>query len=146
MNAIWIITSSALVAAIAVSVLVARRGRRATAQVRHIRIHGGYLPPEVHVRAGEPARLVFRREEHAPCSEYVVFPDFGISVMLPPFEDVPVDLPPGEPGEHVFTCKLDVFRGKVVVDDRQGDHAASSRPRTPMLEGGSDERHGPYAS
>ena len=85
--------------------------------MRQIRIRGRYLPSEVHVAAGEPARVVFRREERDPCSEYVVFPDFGISVMLPPFEDVPVDLPPSEPGEHLFTCKLDVFRGKLVVDE-----------------------------
>ena len=72
----------------------------------------------MHVRAGEPARLIFRREETAPCSECVVFPDYGISVMLPPFEDVAVDLPASEPGEHEFTCQMQMLRGRLIVDRR----------------------------
>ena len=98
----------------------ARRGRAAAAssprQVRRIRISGAYEPSEVHVRAGEPARLIFRRDETAPCSERVVFPDFGISVTLPPYQDVAVDLPASEPGEHEFTCEMEMLHGRVVVD------------------------------
>lgn len=43
-------------------------------QSRLILIRGDYQPAEVHVRAGEPARLIFRREETTSCSERVVFP------------------------------------------------------------------------
>jgi plastocyanin domain-containing protein len=88
----------------------------APAQVRRIRINGAYEPAEVHVRAGEPSRLIFRREETAPCSERVVFPDYGISVTLPPFEDVPVDLPASEPGEHDFTCQMEMLHGRLIVE------------------------------
>lgn len=97
-------------------------------QSRLIRIRGDYQPAEVHVRAGEPARLIFRREETTSCSERVVFPDFGISVTLPPFEDVEVDLPASEPGEHEFTCEMQMLRGKVVVDcdGAQPDHVSAS--------------------
>jgi plastocyanin domain-containing protein len=97
----------------------ARRGRAAASspgQVRRIRISGAYQPSEVHVRTGEPARLIFRREETAPCSERVVFPDFGMSVTLPPYQDVAVDLPASEPGAHEFTCELEMLHGRVVVD------------------------------
>ena len=86
-------------------------------QVRRVRIRGRYEPSEIHVPAGSPSRLIFRREETAPCSERVVFPDFGISVMLPPFEDVPVDLPAGAPGVHEFTCQMRMLHGRLVVDD-----------------------------
>lgn len=85
-------------------------------QIRLIRICGTYQPSEVHIRAGAPARLIFRREETAPCSERVVFPDYGISVTLPPFEDIIVDLPASEPGEHEFTCQLQMLRGRLVID------------------------------
>lgn len=101
-------------------ILIAWRERPAAAdpatQVRHICVKGEYQPSEVHVRAGRPARLIFRREETAPCSERVVFPDLGISVMLPPFEDIAIDFPAGEPGEHPFTCQMQVLRGKLIVD------------------------------
>ena len=115
-----------LLTLLAVSLFVSRRRRLLAApapnQVRHIRIRGDYQPSEVHVRAGERARLVFRREETAPCSECVVFPDLGMSVMLPPFQDVAVDLPASDPGEHEFTCQMQMLRGRVVVD---GERAAS---------------------
>lgn len=85
-------------------------------QVRRIRVKGAYQPSEVHVRAGSPARLIFRREETAACSECVVFPDLGISVMLPPFEDIAIDLPACAPGEHPFTCQMRMLHGKLIVD------------------------------
>ena len=80
-----------------------------------VRVKGGFLPDRVVVPAGRPLRLVFRREETASCSESVVFPDFGTSVMLPPQRNVTVDLPPCQPGEHEFTCRMGVLRGRLVV-------------------------------
>ena len=90
---------------------------REPAQVRRIGIRGSYQPAEVHISPGQPTRLIFRREETAPCSERVVFPDYGISVMLPAFEDVAVDLPASEPGEHGFTCQMEMLHGRLIVDE-----------------------------
>lgn len=117
----WIIAAAGVALTLTVwALFVAGSGRtvaaRAPGQVRRIRINGNYEPAEVHVRAGTPTRLIFRREETAPCSERVVFPDFGISAMLPPFEDVAVDLPASEPGEHEFTCQMQMLHGTLVVD------------------------------
>lgn len=122
MAAEWIVAAAGLAATVTAWVLfVERRGRAAAAptptQVRRIRIDGSYQPAEVHVRAGAPARLIFRREETAPCSERVVFPDFGISVMLPPFEDVAVELPASEPGKHAFTCQMQMLHGTLIVNE-----------------------------
>lgn len=122
MAAEWIVAVIGVGVTVIVGALLASRVRRgatrAPRQVRRIRIRGDYQPAEVHVRAGEPARLIFRREETTLCSERVVFPDYGISVMLPPFEDVAIDLPASEPGEHEFTCQMQMVRGKLVVDRR----------------------------
>ena len=84
-----------------------------------IRVHGGYSPDTIHGRVGERVRLVFRREETAPCSERVVFPDFGKSAMLPPYQDVTVELDPQEPGEFEFTCQMGMLHGRLVVEERQ---------------------------
>ena len=120
MAAEWIVAAAGVTVTAVVWALFAARRRRAAApapgQTRRIRINGDYQPSEVHVRAGKPTRLIFRREETAPCSERVVFPDYGISVMLPPFEDVAVDLPASEPGEHEFTCQMQMLHGKLIVD------------------------------
>lgn len=115
----WFAATTGLAIAVGALLLVAARPRRdapAPRQVRRIRVAGDYLPAEVHIPAGEPSRLIFRREETAPCSERVVFPDFGISVTLPPFEDVAVDLPAAEAGEHGFTCEMEMLHGRLIVD------------------------------
>jgi len=80
-----------------------------------VRVKGGYQPSVLHGRVGEPLRIVFSREETASCSEHVVFPAFGKSAMLPPFEDVSLELVPEHPGEYEFTCQLGMLRGRLVV-------------------------------
>lgn len=80
-----------------------------------VRVRGGYEPSVIFVEAGCLLRLIFRREETAPCSERVVFPAFGKSAMLPPYEDVTVELFPTEPGEYEFTCQMGMLRGRVIV-------------------------------
>jgi len=96
-------------------------GRRAhasadTTQLRRVRVNGGFEPAEIHLAAGTPTELVFRREETAPCSERVVFPDFGLSATLPAFRDVTVELPASEPGTHAFACEMDMLHGRLVVE------------------------------
>ncbi len=80
-----------------------------------VRVSGGYVPDTIRTEVGVPLRIVFRREESAPCSEQVVFPAFGKSATLPPGEQVAVDLLPEEPGEYEFTCAMGMLRGKLVV-------------------------------
>ena len=86
-----------------------------------VRVNGGYQPAVVHARVGEPLCLIFSREETAACSEHVVFPGFGKSVMLPPFEDVPIDLNPERAGEFPFTCQFGMLDGRLVVDGERSE-------------------------
>lgn len=87
----------------------------AAAREVHVRVRGGYLPDTIRAEAGVPVRIVFRRDESAACSEQVVFPAFGKSAMLPPGENVAVDLLAPEPGEYEFTCGMNMLRGTLVV-------------------------------
>ncbi len=59
-----------------------------------VRVKGAFFPDVIEARPGERLRLVVRREETAPCSERLLIASLGKSVMLPPFEDVAVDLGP----------------------------------------------------
>lgn len=81
----------------------------------HVTVRGGYAPSTIVARAGQPLRVTFTREETAPCSERVVFPDFGIAADLPPDEHVVVDLLPERQGEHEFTCGMGMLHGRLVV-------------------------------
>ena len=93
-----------------------------------VRVKGGYEPPVVHGRVGEPLRIVFRREETASCSEHVVFPEFGTSTMLPPFEDVAIELVPERTGEYEFTCQMGMLRGRLLVTGNGTERPKSTDP------------------
>ena len=102
------------------------RGRRATT-VR-VTVKGGYQPSVVYGRVGEPLRIVFSREETASCSEHVVFPAFGKSAMLPPFEDVTLELVPERVGEYEFTCQMGMLRGRLIVAGDGAERPTSVEP------------------
>lgn len=79
-------------------------------------VKGGYTPDTIVLERGRPARLVFRREESAVCSERVVLPAFDRSAMLPEGEEIPIEFIPTERGEYPFTCQMGMLRGRVIVE------------------------------
>ena len=81
-----------------------------------ITVAGGYEPAAVQVRAGQPVRLLFDRQETSGCSEEVVLPAFGIRRFLAPFKKTPVEFTPATPGTYEFTCGMSMLRGKVVAE------------------------------
>ena len=81
-----------------------------------VEVRGGYVPDTIVTRAGRPLRLTFHRHESWPCSDRVVFADFGIAADLPAHEDVVVDLLPTEPGEYEFTCGMGRLTGRLIVE------------------------------
>jgi len=80
-----------------------------------ITVKGGYSPDVVVVDAGRPVRLRFTRQETSSCTERVVFDGLDISSLLPTGEEVVIDLPALEPGEHPFACQMGMIRGKIVA-------------------------------
>ncbi len=81
----------------------------------HITVQGGYSPDTIVVRKGFPVRLLFDRQETASCSEQVLFGDFGIARDLPAFKTTIVEFTPDKTGEFLFTCGMNMLRGKLVV-------------------------------
>ena len=91
-------------------------------------VKGGYTPDTIVVRAGEPVRLQFYRDETADCSERVVFEDFGIDVALPAFQTTPVEFTPEEAGEFRFRCGMNMLKGLLVVEPATADRRPSPSP------------------
>lgn len=116
-------------------VLAERLRPPASRQVRtvRVRVKGGYQPSVVHAQVGEPLRIVFSREETASCSEHVVFPAFGMSAMLPPFEDVTLELVPERAGEYEFTCQMGMLQGRLVVAGGDIERPTSREPAPARL-------------
>ena len=100
------------------------------AGVQEVRVlvKGGYTPDTIVVRAGEPVRLQFYRDETADCSERVVFEDFGIDAALPAFQTTPVEFTPGEAGEFRFSCGMNMLKGLLVVEPATADRRPATSP------------------
>ena len=81
-----------------------------------ITVKGGYTPDLIVVKAGQPVRLRFTRQESSACSEMVLFPDFSQSAKLPEGEEVSVEFTPDKPGEYGFQCQMGMLRGKLIVE------------------------------
>jgi plastocyanin domain-containing protein len=94
----------------------ARTGTSGVQEV-NITVKGGYSPDTVVVKQGVPVRLNFRREEASSCSEQVVFGDFGIARDLPAYKTTPVEFTPDKSGEFMFTCGMNMLRGKLIVQN-----------------------------
>lgn len=85
------------------------------AQEINVTVKGGYSPDVIVVRKGAPVRLNFYRDETASCSEKVIFGDFGIARDLPPFKTTPIEITPEKEGVFIFTCGMNMMRGKLIV-------------------------------
>jgi P-type Cu+ transporter len=100
-------------------------------------VKGGYSPDRIVARPGVPLRLHFDRQEESPCSEEVVFPDFGVRRHLPAFATTTIDLPVRPAGSYGFACGMDMLHGTLVL----GDAALESGPaRDRRQEHGSEHR------
>ena len=81
-----------------------------------ITVKGGYTPDVILVKAGQPVRLRFTRQESAACSEKVLFPDFNQNALLPEGQEVTLEFTPAKPGEYGFQCQMGMLRGKLIVE------------------------------
>jgi plastocyanin domain-containing protein len=81
-----------------------------------ITVKGGYTPDIIVVKAGQPLRMRFTRQESSTCSEMVLFPDFNQSAKLPEGQEVSVEFTPDKPGEYGFQCQMGMLRGKLIVE------------------------------
>lgn len=79
-------------------------------------VRGGYDPFEIRVKAGQPVRLIFDRQETASCSEEVVLGAFGIRRMLPAYERTTVDIAAPTKGRYDITCGMSMLHGTLVVE------------------------------
>lgn len=86
-----------------------------------ITIKGGYAPDVIVVKQGTRVRLNFYRDETESCSEQVIFGDFHIARRLPAYKTTAVEFTPDRAGEFVFTCGMNMLRGKLIVEPAGSD-------------------------
>jgi plastocyanin domain-containing protein len=80
-----------------------------------ITVDGGYIPDRVVVQSGQPVRLNFFRTDPSDCLEKVLLPDFHKSVDLWLDQTISVEFTPEKPGNYIFHCGMNMYRGVIEV-------------------------------
>jgi plastocyanin domain-containing protein len=79
-------------------------------------VDGGYTPDRIEVTAGKPVRLNFYRQDPSSCLEQVLLPDFNKALDLTLNQTTSVEIVPEKPGEYIFTCGMNMYRGVVQAE------------------------------
>ena len=95
---------------------VAARSATGGAQEIDVTVKGGYQPATIVAKAGQLLRLNFTRRESSLCGEEVVLPEFGKRAHLPQDQTVPIEITPQRAGEYEFTCGMNMYRGKLIIE------------------------------
>lgn len=77
---------------------------------------GVYSPALIQVKQGEKIRLRFIREDPSPCAAKVIFNSLGKTLELPVKKSAEIELQLEEVGEIDFTCDMQMYRGKLIIE------------------------------
>ena len=76
----------------------------------------GFEPASVHLKAGQPVRLVVTRTVERTCATDIVVSEFGIKKPLPLNKPVAVRFTPRKPGAIRYACAMDMIAGSLIVE------------------------------
>ena len=76
----------------------------------------GFEPASVHLKAGQPVRLVVTRAVERTCATDIVLSEFGIKKPLPLNKPVDVRFTPRKPGAIRYACAMDMIAGSLIVE------------------------------
>lgn len=82
----------------------------------NITVDGGYAPQTIHLQQKQPATLTFTRRSDQGCLGQVHSQALDFAKDLPLNQPVTVNVPTDKTGEFDFSCGMDMFHGKVVID------------------------------
>jgi hypothetical protein len=90
-------------------------GQRQPQQTASVTItREGFVPTQLTLRAGVPARVTFTRVTDETCATAVVFPSLKIRRDLPLKQPVAIDFTPAA-GELQFACGMNMYKGTIVA-------------------------------
>lgn len=92
----------------------------AVADTVDITVDGGYSPDVISIPKGKTTKINFIRKDPSSCLEEVVISDFKIRKYLPLNQKLTVEITPHKKGEFIFSCGMNMFHGKLIVEDNYG--------------------------
>lgn len=79
-------------------------------------VQGGYNPASISIPKDKTTQIKFTRKDPSSCLEEVVLSDFKIKKYLPLNKTITVEVTPKKSGTYNFSCGMNMFHGKVVVN------------------------------
>ncbi|MEK7558911.1 MAG: cupredoxin domain-containing protein [Patescibacteria group bacterium] len=79
-------------------------------------VEGGYKPEVISILKNKTTKITFLRKDPSSCLEDVILSDFKIRKYLPLNKKITIEITPREEGEFQFTCGMNMFHGKIVVN------------------------------
>ncbi len=79
-------------------------------------VEGGYTPNTISIPKGKTTKINFIRKDPSSCLEEVVLGDFKIRKYLPLNRTVSVEITPKKEGTYPFSCGMNMFHGKIIVN------------------------------
>ncbi len=80
-------------------------------------VKGGYTPNTISIPQGKTTKINFIRKDPSSCLDEVVLGDFKIRKYLPLNKKVTIEIKPEKTGEFRFECGMNMFHGKIIVED-----------------------------
>ncbi len=81
-----------------------------------VEVSGGYKPESITLKQGVPAELSFTRTNAQGCLDVVHSKSLNFEQELPLNETKTVTIDTTKTGEFEFSCGMDMFHGKVVIE------------------------------
>lgn len=81
-----------------------------------VEVAGGYKPETITLHQGIPAELSFTRTNDQGCLDVVHSKTLNFEEELPLNETKTVTIDTSKTGEFDFSCGMDMFHGKVVIE------------------------------
>lgn len=82
----------------------------------NITVNGHYEPAVITLKKDIPAQLTFTRTSTQGCLEHVHSKSLDFAMDLPLDQPQTVTIPTDQTGEFQFSCGMDMFHGKVVIE------------------------------
>lgn len=83
----------------------------------NILVDGGYSPQIIKLKNNQKTKLFLTRKDPNTCLEEFIIPDFKIKKYLPLNKSVEIEVNPKNVGEYPFHCGMNMFHGKVIVEN-----------------------------
>ena len=87
----------------------------AAVQEHTIDVGSTFTPASVTLKAGQPARLHFRRSDAPTCADEIAIPDLNVRKKIAANQTVWIDVPAQQARTLNFACGMDMMKGTVFV-------------------------------